>query len=274
MKHLVFSVSLLFVCRVFLSCNQNKNKSNLKPGEKLNFKHVNIEETRDSSSINIAPLIPMISCGQFIGNKNIDSKIITLIALDLLKDDNIHEQNIFNLREDIHFNFKGLGPVVVWTGKIKAEAVYFDKEFCVLLSPAKRMASLLFLSKPTLVKDYNYDTCSYFAGTANIRGVGFFTIYSYEMNKLKAVFASDLPTKNESLGCISYENSYLKFSNSDLDSDGLLDLSFKGKAFSYCNGLELGFNRQNRKPQAFDSVSINYIRQKADGLIWIRSRLK
>lgn len=139
----------------------------------------------------------------------------------------------------------------------KLPAVY--DYFGVLVVDNKELkAYFLFLNSIEPIKIKISDTTSFFAGRYKRKGYGVFKIFSFNGNRLQSIFTSGDYVSNFSLDCISYENDDLKLENIDLNNDGLLDLRFTGIKNSYCEGLEEGYSREDRKPLKKEKIIIKY----------------
>lgn len=86
------------------------------------------------------------------------------------------------------------------------------------------------------------------SGVVKSRGFGIFVVYNLKEGLLKKIFETSESIYNQSLTCNSFKNGYLNFSNEDVNGDNFFDLLFSGLEYSYCHGLEQGFNYTNRSP--------------------------
>jgi hypothetical protein len=118
---------------------------------------------------------------------------------------------------------------------------------------------LLFLDSLVPVRLKKGEDSCYLGGYLNSRGLGKFVIYGFKDDSLTSLFETKEYVYNYSLDCNSYDNSgYLKFQNTDENADSYLDLLFCGRNNIYCNGLELGFSREDRSPIRTEKIKIIY----------------
>jgi hypothetical protein len=128
------------------------------------------------------------------------------------------------------------------------------------------------------IKIKNIDKTILVAGTYLIRGKGYFVIYKFtKINGFALIFDSSsdkycnngIAVYNSSLDCLSYDPFMLEFKNADVNNDGVMDLIFAGKALLFCEGLESGYGRKERKPLKEEQLQIVFETvQDSDSLKW------
>jgi len=139
----------------------------------------------------------------------------------------------------------------------KLPAVY-DYFGVLVIDNTELNSYFLFLNSIEPIKTRNIDSVMFFAGRYKRKGHGVFKIFSFKDDKLQSIFTTDEYVSNFSLDCTSYENEDLKLENVDLNNDSLLDLRFSGIKNYYCEGLEEGYSREDRKPLKKEKVTILY----------------
>jgi hypothetical protein len=114
-------------------------------------------------------------------------------------------------------------------------------------------------------------------GIQQYRTYGYFNVYSVCNDSIIQVLASEnlcrdgLPVRNSSLDCNSYEPANLKLSIKDLNGDGAIDFIFFGVLNSYCQGLESGFGRLDKRPLKITPLNIIFESRPLDnntGFLW------
>jgi hypothetical protein len=68
--------------------------------------------------------------------------------------------------------------------------------------------------------------------------------------------SGSIPVYNSSLDCISYDPFGLKLEIADVNGDGINDLIFTGKVLFFCQGLETGYGRTDRKALKEKNIKI------------------
>jgi hypothetical protein len=135
----------------------------------------------------------------------------------------------------------------------------------LLVSRNKGQAALFPLSSLQPLRLSSQDTVTLIGGTFLSRGKGFFMIYRFnDRDGFDLVFDTSkdsgcpgpIPVYNSSLDCISYDPFGLKLELTDVNGDGINDLIFSGKVLFFCQGLETGYGRTDRKPLKEKSVRI------------------
>lgn len=140
---------------------------------------------------------------------------------------------------------------------------------------------LLFLDTLMRIKIRETDTARLIGGSFQYKGVGYFKVYkgrNYKRQRqLEEIFNSGdahfcdggIPTYNSRLDCKSYDPFMLRFKNIDLNKDGLKDFEFSGSVLTFCQGLEMGYGREDRKPLKREKISIVFVTHlKGDKLYW------
>ena len=122
------------------------------------------------------------------------------------------------------------------------------------------------------------DSTILLAGTYLVRDKGYFAIYKYDKKGgFTLIFDSSsdnycgngIAAYNNSLDCISYSPFLLKLENKDVTNDGINDLVFTGKVLFFCQGLESGYGRKDRKPLKEQELRIVFeTALNADTLSW------
>lgn len=127
----------------------------------------------------------------------------------------------------------------------------------LLLSRTTGKAALFPLATLRPFKLRPQDSTSLFGGTFMSKGKGFFNIYRYNghdgfellFNTLDSTNCpGSVPVYNSSLDCVSYDPFGLKLEVTDVNGDGINDLVFEGRVLFFCQGLETGYGRNDRKP--------------------------
>lgn len=141
------------------------------------------------------------------------------------------------------------------------------KRAFLVVNKLENKAALFFFNSYYTLKIRDTDTSFLYGGTYIFRGKGYFYIYKLlDKNTFQCIFntlndycENGIPTYNKSLDCISYEPFELKIQNRDVNKDGVLDLTFSGKVNYFCDGLEKGFGRQDRKPKSQKDLQIEFL---------------
>ncbi len=134
---------------------------------------------------------------------------------------------------------------------------------------------LLPIDKYYLVKLFASSAAHYVGGVIPSKATGHFVVYSFtEDNGFYLIFDTmsecvcprgGIPVANYSLDCHCYRPFELKFSNEDIDGDGLLDLKFSGELLSFCENGENGFGRNDREPKSKIPIELIFYGNKPLG---------
>lgn len=107
----------------------------------------------------------------------------------------------------------------------------------------------------------------YLCGVNKVRTTGYFIVYDFFSDRFKTILntlddkfcSNGVVVYNNSADCVSYQNDFLKITNTDINNDGLLDIVFSGNALIYCKGLETGYGKLDRPPQEKIKLNIVFI---------------
>ncbi len=105
-----------------------------------------------------------------------------------------------------------------------------------------------------------------FGGVSLFGGKGFYMIYRYDgRNGFRQILDSSkdpdcgiVPVYNGSLDCISYDPFQLRLDLTDINGDNVKDLVFSGKVLYFCQGLETGYSRKDRKPVKQKNIKLTF----------------
>ena len=141
------------------------------------------------------------------------------------------------------------------------------KRAFLVVNKLEKKAALFFFNSYSTLKIRDADTSFFYGGTYTFRGKGYFYIYKLlDKNTFQCIFntlngycENGIPIYNKGLDCISYDPFELKVQNRDINNDGLLDLTFSGKINYYCDGLEKGIGREDRRPKYQKDLQIDFL---------------
>jgi len=172
-----------------------------------------------------------------------DSAISSIAPISELKVHRLGNVEIFRLtfNEYLPAVVKKINYLIVSREAEKAAILFVDTVYPIRISKAK---DLYLLSGVNVYKDQ-----------------GFYCVFDVDSSKnLNQIFDSStlsdgqFPVYNSSIDCSSYQPFYLKFTNIDLNNDGVLDVEFSGRENFYCKGLETGIGRLDKKPVISKSI--------------------
>lgn len=100
---------------------------------------------------------------------------------------------------------------------------------------------------------------------------GYFKMYQIFSTNVVESFNSELlcggkgvVVKNSSIDCKSYSPFFLNLEIDDVNKDGFDDFIFLGNVLYYCEGLERGYGRLDRKPIKKEPIEIQFLSQILD----------
>jgi len=179
-------------------------------------------------------------------------------------------------------NLIGLGICEVYTIHFSAEVPEIVGTRAHLIYSDKiHKATILFLDTMISVKIKKRDTEFLIGGIYRNKGLGYFTLYKFMDGENEQSFSqifntSDskwcrygVPVYNSSLDCKCYDPFTLHLDNVDVNNDGLSDLIFSGSILTFCNGLEKGYGRKDRKPLQKEKIKIIFLTgEHGNDLYW------
>lgn len=195
--------------------------------------------------------------------------------------DGVNPNNILSVSLFESKNIIGLGLCDIYKIKLSDNLPeIIGKKAYLIFIKSEMKAALLWLDDLECIKIKNYDTAYYLAGINRYRGKGYFLVYKFSNDNngvFKLIFDSSddmfcgngIPILNNSFDCISYDPAQLHFKNIDLNNDGLNDLMFIGRVLYFCEGLETGYGRNDRKPLRKETLNIVFQTfQDHDSIYW------
>ena len=179
-------------------------------------------------------------------------------------------------------NIAGLGHSNIYSIRFsEALPEVVGKKAYLVYNSKVHEAAVLFLDTLTPMKIKKTDTAMLMGGSFQNKGVGYFAVFNvindkkgrrfFEIfNSSDDHYCSDgIPVYNSSLDCMCYDPFMLNFNNTDINKDGLNDLTFSGYVLTFCKGLETGYGRNERKPLHKDRIDIVFLtHQYGDSLYW------
>lgn len=279
MKNLRFIILIFSLC---ISCKHRLDEKKYKTG----LDNISLSKSSDSTRE------PQDSTANDLLNK---SKVVG-VNLDIVKKDSIPNQFFLTSFSDIfpsitindikkimyvkEANLRNWGMTSIYKFELSdqlPESVY--KKGILVISKLRAQAAIFFLDNFDLVKLKEADTAYFLAGVHILKSRGYFYLYEFDGTQYflsKFSTLSDnycnngIPVYNNSLECICYKPFELIFKNIDVDKDGLMDLNFSGDILSFCEGLQNGYGREDRKPTSVFKLNITFIAsQKNNEITWM-----
>jgi hypothetical protein len=271
MKHLIGLVLLIASCGNLPQVN-NQEKNSLKDTAK------SVEIKRDSENpLQYRPCINMSD--SFFAQ--IDSvKKGLLVALFPQDFEGISASNIESITQvSDPLNVEAFGICRTYEIILSNELPsVVAKKMYLLFCEEKQKGVLFQIEKLQPLKIKNTDKTIIIGGVYLVRSKGYFAVYKFnKINGFVLTFDSSsdkycengIAVYNNGLDCLSYEPFMLEFENTDINSDGLNDLVFSGNALLFCEGLESGYGRKDRKPVKVQKLKITFEAvQGTDTLRW------
>jgi hypothetical protein len=125
---------------------------------------------------------------------------------------------------------------------VNVPEVMYKKQI-LMTNILKQEVYFLPISKLMLIKHHKASPSVLLSGMVMYRNTGHLVIFQYK-NEFSPVFSTGnlcgcnengIPIENLKENCIRYYPKHLKFSNQDVNNDGLLDITFQGNIYYHCN---------------------------------------
>jgi hypothetical protein len=177
------------------------------------------------------------------------------------------DSNIMSIENIGIYNIKKIGYATIFKIVLNNVLPAVVKKNNYLIVTNNNESLLLSIDTIILIKIFKNDKSFLIGGINKVRDKGYFVLYDFkkERNELQEIINSlnfcenGLPVFNSSLDCVSYKPFGLDAKNSDLYHDNILDLTFKGNILFYCQGLEYGIGRMDKKPIKKANIKIDII---------------
>jgi len=242
-----------FILFLLLSC--------LNQSHKKDEKHVPIEtiKTMQAEVVQADPLAEK-ECVQFNIEMLKDTGQLINYIISLFPNDfeGISANHIESVKHGTTAKIDSYGGTEVFIINVASDqlASIISPVFYLFINKEKKNAVLFPFTELHLIKRKLNDEQCIVSGIFKIGSKGYYLIYQYSQDgRFKCIFNSldslcnnGIPVYNSSLDCMSYKPFALELKNIDVNNDGLLDLLFSGKALFFCEGLEIGYGREDRKP--------------------------
>lgn len=248
--------SNMFISKSDNIIGETQNWSSIAPMEKSKIVNFSWKNTREKSSLN--------------------QYFLTSFG-DMFPDITVNDINKIDFIEDAIL--RNWGKTSIYKFELShrlPETIY--KNGILIISEQKAQAAIFFLDNFDLVKLKETDTAYLLAGIHIVKSKGYFYLYDFDGDQYfqcKFSTLSDryckngIPVYNNSLDCVCYKPFGLVIKNNDVNHDGLLDLIFTGNVLSFCEGLENGYGREDRKPISTFKLDIIFItNQNNNEIAW------